>query len=189
MFDPQIQFIMMTVAFKDYYTYNHCQRVAQIAEQIAYKQDLPKCEVKKIQVAALLHDIGKIGIPDLILKKPDKLNQTEWEVMKNHPAIGAEILAQLPELAELAPIVKDHHARWDGQGYPSYHHNQEISLPARIIAIADAFEAMTSDRPYREGLQHDVALQEIEKGAGSQFDPDLAVSFVRDFRNDMSQEE
>lgn len=189
MFEPQIQFIMMTVAFKDYYTYNHCQRVAQIAEQIAYKQDLPEREVKKVQVAALLHDIGKIGIPDLILKKPEKLNSNEWAVMKNHPALGSQLLAQLPELAELAPIVEDHHARWDGKGYPSDHHNREISLPARIIAIADAFEAMTSDRPYRKGLQYEVALKEIERGSGSQFDPELAASFVRDFRNGMNQEE
>jgi HD-GYP domain-containing protein (c-di-GMP phosphodiesterase class II) len=118
-----------------------------------------------------LHDVGKIGVPDAILNKPGPLDSAEWELMRRHPEMGAETVSRLPGLGAVAPLVRSHHERWDGDGYPDRLGGQEIPLASRVICACDAFVAMTSDRPYRPALDVDQALAELVAGAGSQFDP------------------
>jgi HD-GYP domain-containing protein (c-di-GMP phosphodiesterase class II) len=125
-----------------------------------------------------LHDIGKIGIDDSILRKPDKLTPEEFEIMKTHAAKGAEIVSTVPDLRPVLPIVRSHHERWDGRGYPDGLAGEAISHLARVVALADAFDAMTSDRPYRKGMPAMVAFGEIEKGLGKQFDPRFGAAFL-----------
>src|SRR5205085_4122571 len=120
----------------------------------------------------------KIGIDDAILRKPGKLSPAEFDVMKTHTTRGAKILEQVPDLASVIPIVRSHHERWDGLGYPDGLKGEDIPRLARIVAVADAFDAMTSDRPYRKGLDAKVAFAEVEKHKGRQFDPDCAAAFL-----------
>ncbi|HQR42385.1 MAG TPA: HD-GYP domain-containing protein, partial [Gemmatales bacterium] len=127
----------------------------------------------------LLHDIGKIGIDDAILRKRTKLTGEEYEIMKSHTTKGAAILMAIPELAPAIPIVRSHHEQWDGGGYPDGLKGEQIPLLARIVAVADAFDAMTTDRPYRSGLSLQRAFDEIRQQAGKQFDPEAAAAFVR----------
>jgi putative nucleotidyltransferase with HDIG domain len=127
---------------------------------------------------ALLHDIGKIGVPDHILRKPGPLTENEWTTMRLHPDLGAKIIAHVPFLEEVAVIIRAHHERWDGNGYPVGTAGQAIPLGARIFAVADSFDAMTSDRPYRRGRQLDEALAEVERCSGSQFDPQVVTAFL-----------
>jgi len=129
-----------------------------------------------------LHDVGKIGVPDAILKKAGALDADEQLVMQTHAVLGELIAGKVPQLADLLPGVRNHHERWDGRGYPDGLAGDAIPYVARILAVADTYDAMTSDRPYRKGLAHDLALDEIEKSAGKQFDPMIAVAFVRIFR-------
>src|SRR5262249_35784715 len=125
-----------------------------------------------------LHDIGKIGIDDAILRKPEKLTNEEFDIMKTHTTLGAEIIQTIPDLRPVLPIVRSHHERWDGRGYPDNLGGAAISPLARVVALADAFDAMTSDRPYRKGMPASVAFAEIEKQAGKQFDPAFAAGFL-----------
>ena len=131
-----------------------------------------------IRVGTPLHDIGKIGIEDCILNKPSKLTADEFEIMKKHTTMGANILEQISELAEMIPIVRSHHERWDGGGYPDGLAGEEIDRLARIVAVADAFDAMTSDRPYRKGMAADAGFAEVERMSGKQFDPEVAAAFL-----------
>jgi HD-GYP domain-containing protein (c-di-GMP phosphodiesterase class II) len=136
-------------------------------------------DLELVQIGTPLHDIGKIGIRDEILLKPDKLTSAEFETMKQHTVMGADILALVPDLHEIIPIVRSHHERWDGKGYPDALAGEGISPLARIVAVADAFDAMTSDRPYRKALPTEVAFAEVEKNCGIQFDPRCAQAFLR----------
>lgn len=164
---------------KDPYTKGHSTSVSRYAEALARAVNLPENEVERIKVGALLHDVGKIGIPENVLKKPGKLTDEEWEIMKQHPTIGAEkVLAPNEALRDLIPIVKYHHERLDGKGYPEQLKGNEIPLAARIVSVADAYHALVSDRPYRKGMPIEKACAILKEGAGIQWDADLVRQFI-----------
>jgi diguanylate cyclase (GGDEF)-like protein/putative nucleotidyltransferase with HDIG domain len=164
---------------KDPYTKGHSTSVSRYAEALARAVNLPENEVERIKIGALLHDVGKIGIPESVLKKPGKLTDEEWEIMKQHPTIGAEkVLAPNEALRDLIPIVKYHHERLDGKGYPEHLKGNEIPLAARIVSVADAYHALVSDRPYRKGMPIEKACAILKEGAGVQWDSDLVRQFI-----------
>jgi HD-GYP domain-containing protein (c-di-GMP phosphodiesterase class II) len=138
---------------------------------LAQHLDLTPEELHTVKIGTPLHDIGKIGIDDAILRKPGKLTPAEFEIMKTHTTKGAKILESVPDLAPIIPIVRSHHERWDGGGYPDGLRGENISRLARIVAVADAFDAMTSDRPYRKGMLPEIAFAELEKQRGKQLIP------------------
>ena len=165
---------------KDPYTKGHSTSVSRYSEALARAINLPEEEVERITLGALLHDVGKIGIPENILKKPDRLSDDEWAIMKQHPVIGAEkVLMPNEALRDLIPIVKYHHEHIDGSGYPEHLKGDEIPLAAKIVAVADAFHALISDRPYRKGLSLDVACNILQEGAGKQWDTNLIRKFIQ----------
>ena len=164
---------------KDPYTKGHSTSVSRYSEALARAINLPEDEVQRIKLGALLHDVGKIGIPENVLKKPDKLSDKEWEIMKQHPVIGAEkVLAPNEALRDLIPMVKYHHERIDGKGYPEHLKGDKIPLAAKIVAVADTFHALISDRPYRKGLSVETACKILNEGAGTQWDADLVRHFI-----------
>ncbi|MBY6037460.1 diguanylate cyclase [Fictibacillus nanhaiensis] len=168
-----------TVEVKDSYTHSHSEMVSKYASAIASTMGLDEEEVKRISVAGLLHDVGKVGIPDTILHKEGKLTEEEYEMMKNHPELGFNILSGVEEFNEILPYVLYHHERPDGKGYPSQLKLEEIPLGARIIAVADAFHSMVSVRPYRKvPLTIEEAVAELERGSGTQFDEDVVDVFL-----------
>jgi len=165
---------------KDTYTKGHSTSVSRYSEALARAINLPENEVERIKLGALLHDVGKIGIPESVLRKPDQLSDEEWEIMKQHPTIGAEkVLKSNKMLKDLIPIVKYHHEKIDGTGYPERLKGDSIPLSARIVAVADAFHALISDRPYRKGLGVDRACEILTSGMGTQWDSDLIRKFVQ----------
>ena len=168
---------------KDHYTYAHSKNVARYAATLAVAAGLNDDQVRTIYAAGLLHDIGKISIPENILNKTGKLEDGEYRVMKDHVNNSIEMIRHLPEMDYLIPAVLGHHERWDGKGYPRGIAGEEIPVSARCLAIADVFDAMTTDRPYRRGLPLEYALEEIRKGAGTQFDPSLAKTFIQLIRS------
>ncbi len=164
---------------KDTYTKGHSISVSRYSEALARALNLPDEEVERIKLGALLHDVGKIGIPENVLKRPGKLEDDEWEIMKQHPVIGAEkVLAPVEALKDLIPIVKHHHEHWDGTGYPDNLKGEEIPLAARIVAVADTFHALISDRPYRKGLPLEKAIEILRIGSGIQWDKELVRKFI-----------
>ena len=165
---------------KDPYTKGHSTSVSRYSEALARAVNLPENDVERIALGALLHDVGKIGIPENVLKKPDKLSDEEWNIMKQHPIIGAEkVLKPNESLRDLIPIVKYHHEHVDGTGYPEHLKGDEIPLSAKIVAVADAFHALVSDRPYRKGLGLETACDILLQGAGKQWDSDLVTKFIQ----------
>lgn len=166
--------------YRDDATGKHTKRVGQISGMIAHVLDLPAAEVELIRQAAPLHDVGKIGIPDSILLKPGKLTAEEFEVMKTHTTIGARMLAngrsELTQMAECIALM--HHERWDGTGYPGKLRGEEIPLVGRIVSVADVFDALTHERPYKGAWPVEEALAEIERQSGRQFDPRVAEAFL-----------
>lgn len=170
--------LVRTIDRKDNYTREHSEDMAAYALLLAQALNCSEDTYKVIRIAGLLHDVGKIGVPDSILQKPGKLTPEEYEIMKNHVTLSSLIIHGLPHLADIQDAVSNHHERWDGKGYPKGLAGEQIPLLGRIMALADAFSAMTLDRPYRMGMDLETALQEIERGAGSQFDPHLARMFV-----------
>ncbi len=171
--------LMAALVARDGYTGDHAQAVVHHSVAVARRMGLNEEEVAEVEQAALLHDVGKIGIPDAILNKPQALNDAEWEIMRMHTAIGEEIVASTKGLAHLSPAIRAEHERWDGEGYPDGLKGEEIPLASRIILVCDAFHAMTSDRPYRKALSVEAALGELEKNAGTQFCPRTIEAFVR----------
>ncbi len=164
---------------KDPYTKGHSTSVSRYSEALAHALNLPEPEVERIKIGAMLHDVGKIGIPENVLKKPGKLDDDEWKIMKQHPTIGAEkVLAPNEALRDLIPIVKYHHERLDGKGYPEGLKGNEIPLAARIVSVADAYHALVSDRPYRKGMPIEKACAILKEGAGVQWDADLVRRFI-----------
>lgn len=164
---------------KDPYTKGHSTSVSRYSEALARAINLPEDEVQRIMLGALLHDVGKIGIPENVLKKPDKLSDEEWQIMKQHPVIGAEkVLAPNEALRDLIPMVKYHHEHIDGSGYPENLKGEDIPLAARIVAVADTFHALISDRPYRKGMSIEKACKILKEGAGKQWDSDLVRHFI-----------
>jgi putative nucleotidyltransferase with HDIG domain len=153
--------------------------VASYAVAIADRLRLPEKARRRVTFGALLHDIGKIGVMENILHKQGKLDAEEWEVLKSHPEIGARIVDKVEFLTGTSEIVKHHHESWDGNGYPDQLLGEDIPLGARIIAVADSFDAMTTNRSYRKALSIDEAVERLEAGAGSQFDPNIVRVFVR----------
>ncbi|HET7684956.1 MAG TPA: HD domain-containing phosphohydrolase [Candidatus Limnocylindria bacterium] len=166
------------VEAKDPLTEHHCQRLAFLATRLTDRLGLDHAEAEIIAYGALLHDVGKIGIPEAILTKPGPLSEPEWELMRRHPEIGERICRPLGAGARFLPVIRHHHERWDGRGYPDGLAGDAIPLGARIVAIADAFDAMTHDRHYRTARSVADALTEIHAGGGGQFDPELAPIFV-----------
>jgi diguanylate cyclase (GGDEF)-like protein/putative nucleotidyltransferase with HDIG domain len=165
---------------KDPYTKGHSTSVSKYAEALARAINLPEKEIERITLGALLHDVGKIGIPETVLKKEGPLSDEEWAIMKQHPVIGVEkVLQPNPNLRDLIPIVKFHHERIDGKGYPENLSNDEIPLAAKIVAIADTYHALISDRPYRKGMNIEKAFSILEEGAGSQWDENLVRTFIQ----------
>jgi len=173
-----IQALAAAVDAKDTYTRGHSQSVAQYACDLARVMGFSQSDIQLVHTAGTLHDVGKIGVPDEILKKPGRLTDEERTVMETHPVLGELIVRKVPSLAGILPGVRHHHERWDGRGYPDKLAGERIPYIARILALADSFDAMTSDRPYRKGMAVDIALGEIERGSGSQFDPELAAAFL-----------
>lgn len=176
-FKQTIKGLASAIDKMDRYTAGHSERVAGYAQLLAIKLGLPEDEVEIVRQAALMHDIGKIGCV-MNLNKPGKLSQEEYEIFKKHPRYGKDILEPITFLHPLIPGVHLHHERWDGRGYPLGMKAQEIPLIARIISVADTYDAMTSDRAYRKALPHEVAVNEIVRCTGSQFDPDCAHPFA-----------
>jgi HD-GYP domain-containing protein (c-di-GMP phosphodiesterase class II) len=164
---------------KDAYTCGHSERVALLSRHLAAKTGLSDGEVERIYMAGLLHDVGKIGVPESVLQKTGRLTAEEFEHMKKHPQIGARILADVKQLEDIIPGVLYHHERFDGKGYPTGLSGRDIPLMGRIICLADCFDAMTSNRTYRKALPIEVALTEIRRCSGTQFDPTLADSFLQ----------
>ena len=164
---------------REHETSDHSQRVVRYTNAIARRMGIDEQDLAEIARGALLHDIGKIGVPDAILLKPGKLDASEWEEMRRHPDIGFQILRGIPFLRIPAEIVLSHQERWDGRGYPRGLKGEEIPLGARIFAVADTLDAMTSDRPYRKGTTFAVARAEVVRCSGTQFDPEVVQAFVR----------
>ncbi|MDI6786462.1 MAG: HD domain-containing protein [bacterium] len=174
---------------KDHYTKGHSEEVTMVALAIAKELKFTDEELEKIQLGALLHDIGKIGIPESILLKAEKLTSRELYIMKSHPVEGVHIMKHIKQLAEIIPAMACHHERYDGKGYPRKLKGKEIPLSGRIISVADAFSAMTSDRPYRDRITKEEAMKRIEEAKGTQFDPVVVNALVRAFRKKMFSEE
>jgi putative nucleotidyltransferase with HDIG domain len=164
---------------RDDYTRGHSERVADISKQIAAEMDLDNATRQALYNAALLHDIGKIGIRDEVLLAPRKLTASEMSVIHEHAVFGNTILMPLKFLGQIRDCIRHHHERWDGTGYPDRRKGEEIPLPSRIIAVADAYDAMTSERPYRQSISRSEAINEIRSLAGQQFDPDVVTAFLR----------
>ena len=168
-----------TVDAKDHYTYGHSKKVSDYAVALGEALSLPQDKIDTIRAAGLLHDIGKVGIPDSILNKKGALTDEEWEPVKAHPKLGVEILRHVIDLVNCLPVILHHHERYNGNGYPSGLKGDNIPLEARILAIADAFDAITSPRPYHEQLSSQQALNELKRCAGTQFDPELIDAFSK----------
>jgi HD-GYP domain-containing protein (c-di-GMP phosphodiesterase class II) len=173
-----VEGLAMLVDIRDSYTDQHAGEVSTLARAIAGHLGCRADASQDVALAARLHDIGKVAIPDAILRKAGSLTDEEWKLIKTHPRVGADVVERIPLLGGLAPIIGAHHERWDGRGYPDGLAGESIPLAARIIAVADAFNAMTTKRPYRDALPIEVAMEELERGAGSQFDPTVVRATI-----------
>ncbi len=179
LFLATVENLATAVALRDTYTGEHSQRVTRFAILLGERLQLPAADLEWLRFGTPLHDIGKIGIADAILRKPGPLTPEEFEIMKTHTTAGAKIVELVPDLRPMLPIVRSHHERWDGRGYPDGLAGAAIPLPARIVAIAEAFDAMTSDTPYRQALPVAEAFAEIERQQGRQFDPKIVTAFLQ----------
>ena len=177
-YDATLTALTSALDFRDNETGGHSDRVVAYMELLLEQMNIRGPELATLRRGALLHDVGKIGVPDNVLRKPTALSEGEWAVMKRHPEFGARIIAGIPFLEDVARIVRHHHERWDGMGYPDGLKGDRIPLGARIFAVGDSFDAMTSDRPYRRGLLIDAAREEIRRCASSQFDPAVVTAFL-----------
>ncbi len=173
-----IEALAEAVDKRDPYTFEHSRRVAEYVEKIAERLDLSLAEIESIIWAASIHDLGKIDVPDAILSKPGPLEGDEWTVLREHPVAGATIVAQISFHPTARDIVRHHHEWFNGSGYPNGTAGKRIPLGGRILAVADAFEAMTSNRPYRPALSYEAAVTELEAGRGTQFDPVIVDTFL-----------
>jgi diguanylate cyclase (GGDEF)-like protein len=163
---------------RDRYTGDHSESVVDLTARVGESLALDSSDIGQVRMAALLHDIGKVGVPDAILNKPGPLDDAEWEIMRQHPVIGERILRAIPGMGAIARIVRHEHERFDGGGYPDGLVGAAIPIGARIILACDAYHAMTSDRPYRKAMPHAEAMAELGNNAGSQFDPDVVQALV-----------
>ncbi len=177
--------LLQTVGAKDHYTEEHSRRVTLLADIFSKYLKLDKNQISDLQIAAAFHDIGKIGIPDNILLKTTRLTDDEYNVIKTHPVIAANIFSVSDIYKDIYPIMYYHHERYDGKGYPTGISGRQIPFLARILSICDSFDAIVSKRTYKEGASIEFALSEIQKGAGTQFDPDLAPNFISMVENNI----
>jgi putative nucleotidyltransferase with HDIG domain len=184
-----VKSILRALDCKDHYTYGHSMRVAYYALTLGKELGLSEEELYELELAALCHDIGKIGVPDDVLLKPARLTEDEFLKMKAHPSLTADILQDFEYLQDIAFVAKHHHERYDGRGYPDGMKGEDIPLFSRIILIADTFDAMTSTRPYRKGLAYSIAFAELEEFSGSQFDANLVKHFVAGMKKEESKNE
>jgi putative nucleotidyltransferase with HDIG domain len=168
--------LVRAVDMRDDYTAWHSDSVAALATRVGERLGLRGTDLRLLSLAARLHDVGKLAVPDSILHKPGPLDEAEWERMRRHPALGAEMLAEVRGLEQVAPIVRWHHERWDGRGYPDGLEREEIPLACRVVAICDAVQAMSADRPYRAALDAQEARSELAAASGSQFDPEVVTA-------------
>lgn len=178
MFLGLLRALTASIDAKDPYTCGHSERVAELSADLARAAGMSEAQVERVRIAGLVHDIGKIGVPEAVLRKPGRLTDEEFGMMKQHPEIGYRILRDIPQLEDVLPGVLHHHERFDGKGYPHGLSGDRTPLMARIIALADSFDAMSSNRTYRSALNRQSVLAEIEKCAGTQFDPQLAHLFL-----------
>ena len=174
-----------TIDNRSYCNCDHSKKVAEYALELGKALKLKSIDMSRLEISALLRDIGKVGISDDVLKKTDQLTPEEWEIIKTHPQLGATIAERVPQLSSCVDAICYHHEWYDGSGYPNGLKGESIPLEARILAVADAFAAMTSERPYASTLTHEEALKEIHKGAGKQFDPELAEIFISTHSNNL----
>jgi putative nucleotidyltransferase with HDIG domain len=174
-----IEKLAQAVGLRDAYTGEHSRRVSHFAILLGRRLDLSAEDLEWIRIGTPLHDIGKIGIEDATLRKPGMLTSAEFEVMKTHTTKGADIVAKIPDLDAVVAIVRSHHERWDGGGYPDGFGGEEIPRLARIVTVANAFDAMAFETPYRRALYADIAFAEIERQRGRQFDPEIVTAFLQ----------
>lgn len=163
---------------RDSYTGGHVERVSTYAEALARELGWSEKEISEVRLAGILHDVGKVCIPDGVLNKSGKLTPGEWQIMKSHPEVGSQILQPLKHLPLILDGVRHHHERYDGYGYPDGLAREEIPEIGRLLAVVDSFDAMTSHRPYRKGMKHEKAMAILQEGAGSQFDPQMVQAFL-----------
>ena len=173
-----VRSLTRAVDAKSAWTHGHSERVALAALALGRKLLMGPGELSDLEVAAVLHDVGKIGVPEAILDKPARLESEEYEIVKLHPSVGADIVEDVPEYREVRAAIRHHHERWDGSGYPSGLKGEEIPLAARIIALADVYDAITDERPYRKGMRPEEARDFMERGSGSLFEPRLVRLFL-----------
>ena len=173
-----VRSLAAAVDIRDGYTHEHSRLVSELSAAVARRIGLASTDVSRITVGAMLHDVGKIGVPDAILAKEGSLSSEEWECIRQHPVLGRQIMEQAPELTDVVPLVLHHQERWDGTGYPQHLRGEDIPLGARIIAAADAYHAIRSDRPYRSGRTHREAMRELRRCSGGQFDPQVVEALL-----------
>ena len=173
-----VRTLLVALEARDFYTGEHSKQVVGLASAVARRLGLGEQEIRDVEQVALLHDVGKVGIPDAILQKQGPLNEQEWELMRQHPVVGERIIVGTPGLSHLAPAMRAEHERWDGAGYPDGLAGEEIPLASRITLACDAFHAMTSDRPYRPAMSLERACEELRSCAGTQFDPRVAEALL-----------
>lgn len=178
-YDSTLKALMAALDAKDEVTEGHCERVARLTVSLAKLMDVPPTMLVHIERGALLHDVGKIGVPDGILKKPSSLTENEWEAMRKHPLLAGLMVSKVGFLEPALPILLYHHERFDGTGYPFGLERENIPIEARLFSIVDAYDAMTSDRPYRPAMSHDEAMAELWRARGTQFDPAVVDAFDR----------
>jgi HD-GYP domain-containing protein (c-di-GMP phosphodiesterase class II) len=167
---------------RDPYSSGHAARVTAVAEVVAARLGWDEEQIDVLRIGAALHDIGKLDVPDTVLRKPGPLSESELDHVRAHPQDGARMVGLVRKYRAAVPCVLHHHERWDGHGYPSGSAGSEIPIEARVLAVADAFDAMTSDRPYRRALTQGHAVAELERCAGTQFDPDVVAVFAEAWR-------
>jgi HD-GYP domain-containing protein (c-di-GMP phosphodiesterase class II) len=174
-----VEALVQALEAKDTYTSGHSARVGKLAVIIAEGLEMSEDKIEALKYAAVLHDVGKIGVSETILNKDGKLLEAEWEIIRSHPVIGETIIKSIKFLFDIGQVVRHHHERYDGEGYPDGIKGEEIPLESRIIAVADTYDAITSDRSYRKGKTHDEAIQELKRVSGSQLDPKLVEVFCK----------
>jgi HD-GYP domain-containing protein (c-di-GMP phosphodiesterase class II) len=173
-----VQALAAAIEERDSYTHEHSDEVVHLARGVAMILGLATAKVERIAHAALLHDVGKLGVPHEILHKRGPLTEEEWAVMAEHPVAGERILLRLPELAPIAPIVRHEHEHWDGSGYPDRLRGHNIPIGSRIILACDAYEAMTTPRPYRPAMSREEAIDQLRAGSGTTYDPDVVDALL-----------
>ncbi len=178
-FIDTVEALMNAIDARDQYTEGHSRRVAEISVAIGKELKYNQWSIEELNIAAMLHDVGKIGVSDAILNKPGKLTDEEFDAIKEHPVIGIKIIKDIKNIDYVYPVVRNHHERYDGKGYPDGKNGDELPLSVYIVQLADTVDAMASDRPYRKGLSESIILEEIKKYSGTQFHPKVAETYLR----------